>query len=145
VTYPDDQVVGLLNAHFIPVQVNIEQASRLADQYQALWTPNLNFIDGRERRFCQVIGWLPPSEFAAMLHLARGQYLLTGKHFDEAAPVFLGVFERFPRSAYAPEALYFHGVSRYLSSHEVPDLKDAWGRLQRFYPQSKWAMMSNLL
>ena len=36
VTYPDDQVAEMLNQYYIPVQVDIQKASQLADRYQAL-------------------------------------------------------------------------------------------------------------
>jgi hypothetical protein len=145
VTYPDNQVAGMLNEHFVPVQVDIEKVSKLVDRFQALWTPNLNVIDGREKLIYKVVGWLPPSEFAAMLQTARGHFLLLHKKFDEAAPVFKSVFENFPRSHVAAECLYHRGVSRYLSSHDVKHLKEDWGELQRFLPGSQWTMKANIL
>ena len=60
-------------------------------------------------------------------------------------PNFKGVFEQHPRSQFAPEALYYRGVSRYLNSHEVDALKEDWIMLQRFYPQSSWSLRSNIL
>ena len=144
-TYPDRQVAALLNENFVPVQVNIEEAAKLADTYQAIWTPNLNVIDGRQKQVYRVEGWLPPSEFAAMLGVGRGQYFLRGKKYPEAATLFKAVFEQNPRSQFAPEALYYRGVSRYLSSHNVDELKEDWIMLQRFYPQSAWSLRANIL
>ena len=48
VTYPDLMVASLLNAYFVPVQVEIDEVSKLAAQYSAIWTPNLNVLDGEE-------------------------------------------------------------------------------------------------
>ncbi len=145
VTYPDMQVAALLNENFVPVQVNIEEVSKLANEFQAIWTPNLNVLDRNQKRIYWVEGWLPPSEFVAMLGVARGQYFLRGKKYTEAEPLFKAVFEQHPRSHFAPEALYYRGVSRYLNSHEVDELKEDWIMLQRFYPQSAWSIRSNLL
>lgn len=144
VTYSDDFVAEMLNRHFVPVQVNFEKASKLVEQYRAIWTPNLNVIDGRERRVFHVEGWLPPAEFLAMLETARGQFFLRGKKYEEAASSFKAVFDKYPVSAYAPQALYYRGVSRYLNSHQVDDLKEDWIMLQRFYPGSAWAIKSNV-
>ena len=138
-------MAALLNENFVPVQVNIEEAAKLADEFQAIWTPNLNVIDGRLKRVYQVEGWLPPSEFVAMLGVGRGQYFLRGKKYPEAATLFKAVFEQNPRSQFAPEALYYRGVSRYLSSHNVDELKEDWIMLQRFYPQSAWSLRANIL
>jgi hypothetical protein len=137
-------VAAALNRHFVPVQVDFEKASKLVDQYRAIWTPNLNIVDARERRMFHVEGWLPPSEFLAMLETARGQFSLRGKKYDDAASCFKAVFDKYPLSMYAPQALYYRGVSRYLSSHKVEDLKEDWIMLQRFYPASGWAIKSNI-
>jgi hypothetical protein len=139
------QVATLLNDKFTPVQVDIEKASKLAKEFQAIWTPNLNVLDRDQNRVYGVEGWLPPSEFVAMLGVARGHYFLRGKKFTEAEPLFKEVFEQYPRSQFAPEALYYRGVSRYLNSHEVDELKEDWITLQRFYPQSAWGLRSNIL
>lgn len=144
-TYPDNQVAECLNTHFIPVQVDIEKAGKLAAQYQALWTPNLNVISGREERVYHIIGWLPPSELAAVLHLARGHYFLSRKKFDEAASAFETLTDRFSRSLAAPESMYYTGVARYLSSHDVEDLKKAWQALQVRYPNTEWSLKSDVL
>jgi hypothetical protein len=144
VTYPDMQVAELLNHQFISVQVDIEKVSKLAYRYQAIWTPSLHVITSREQCIFREVGWLPPAEFGAMLQLAQGHFWLNRKKYVEATSAFKEVFERFPRSFYAPESLYFSGVSRYMASHEVDNLKDDWVNLQRFYPDSGWAIKSNL-
>ena len=55
VTYPDFMVAGLLNAYFIPVQVNIKEVSKLAAKYMAIWTPNLIVLDGKENIIYRVV------------------------------------------------------------------------------------------
>jgi hypothetical protein len=139
------QVAAQLNENFVPVQVDIEAVAKLANDFQAIWTPNLNVLDGHQKRIYWVEGWLPPSEFVAMLGVARGQYFLRAKKYTAAEPLFKAVFEQHPRSQFAPEALYYRGVSRYLNSHEVDELKEDWIMLQRFYPQSAWSLRSNIL
>jgi thioredoxin-related protein len=138
-------VSKLLNEYFVPVQVNLQEAAKLAAKYQVIWTPNLNILDGRENLIYHVEGWLPSSDFAAMLIIARGHYFLHKKKYEDATPNFHQVFEKFPTSDFASEALYYKGVSRYMASHEVEKLKEDWIMLQRFYPQSTWAMRSNIL
>ena len=91
-----------------------------------------------------VESWLPPSEFLALLETARGRFSLRGKNYDAAASSFKAVFGKYPLSMYAAQALYYRGVSRYLSSHKVEDLEEDWIMLQRFYPSSGWAINSNI-
>ena len=144
VTYPDLTVANVLNTCFIPVQVNIEKVDELADRYLAKWTPNLNILDGKGDVIYKIEGWLPPSETAAMLILARGHYFRRHNRYQDAVTDFEKVLSTYPRSSFAPEAQYYKGVGRYLDSHEVDDLKEEWITLQRFYPASTWAVRSNV-
>jgi thioredoxin-related protein len=145
VTYPDLYVATLLNEYFVPVQVNIDKARELVIKYHPIWTPNLNLLDEEGAMVYHVEGWLPPPEYSAMLFLSRGHYLNHKKRYSEAAPNFQEVLLRFPQSHYAPQALYYLGVSNYLASHKAEALKEAWGRLQRNYPYSSWAIRAGVL
>lgn len=145
VTYPDATVAATLNDLFVPVRVNIEESSKLAFQYGAIWTPNINIIEAKEHAVYRVEGWLAPSEFVTMLHLAKGHYLFSGKKFEDAAATFAMVAENYTRSDFAPEALYYVGVSRYLATSDVEEIKSAWGKLQRQHPQSTWTMRADIL
>ena len=108
-------------------------------------SPNINIVAGaRERAVYNVEGWLAPSEFAAMLCLARGHFDFSGKKFEDAAQTFSQVAEKYPRSDFAAEANYYLGVSRYLASQDVEEIKTAWGRLHNLYPQSTWSMQADI-
>jgi len=144
VTYPDATVAAMLNDHYVPVQVNVEKVPKLVDKFQVIWTPNLNILN-REKPVYHSEGWLSPAECAAMLIIAQGHYQLHRKKFDQAVPYFKAVFDRYPQSEFAPEAVYYLGVSRYLASHEVARLSEEWEKCQRYYPSSTWARRSMVL
>ncbi len=142
VSYPDLTVAALLNEHYIPVQVDIEKESKLAEKFQALWTPNLNILNTKEKLVYHAEGWLSPAELAAMLTIGQGHFHLHRKKFEQAGKHFKAVFEKYPQSEFAPEALYYLGVSRYMASHEVEHLLTEWQNCQRLYPDSSWAKRS---
>lgn len=144
-TYPDLFVATLINEYFVPVQVNVAEDEALVKRYQALWTPNLNILDGDEKITYHVEGWLPASEYAAMLLLALGRYAILHERPDAATPFLQEVMDRFPSTSFAPEALYFIGVAKYLSSHEADDLAEAWKRLQSRYPANSWALSASVV
>ena len=144
VTYPDAAVAAVLNDYFVPVRINIEEAAQIAYKYGAIWTPNLNIIEAKERAVYRIEGWLAPSEFVAMLFLANGHFLFSRKKFEDAATTFGMVAEKFPRSDFAPEAHYYIGVSRYLATQDVEEIKAAWGKLARLYPRSTWTMRADI-
>lgn len=145
VTYLNVHVTELLNENFVAVQVNFEEVSKLVNEFQAIWTPNLNVLDRNQKRIYWVEGWLPPAEFVAMLGVARGHYFLRGKKYTDAEPLYRAVLEQHPRSQFAAEALYYKGISRYLASNDVEELKEDWTTLQRSYPQIAWRIRSDIL
>ncbi len=145
VTYPDMVVADVLNQYFIPVQIDVNNAGDLLNRYKVAWTPNLNIIDADGNLFYHQEGWFPPSEFIPMAFCGYGQYRLRNKNYEEAGDCFNRVFDRYPVSYFASEALFYKGVANYLASHKVELLKESWIMLQRFYPDSTWAIRSNIL
>lgn len=139
VTYPDPVVATTLNEEFVPVQLNEDDVPQLVQKYRALWTPNLNVLDGQESQVYRVEGWLPPSEYTPMLLVAKGHYIFRNKHYQEAIPYLQQVIDRFPRSAFSPEAQYYIGVNQYMASHDPSQLAEGWKKLQELYPDSIWA------
>ncbi len=144
VTYPNIAVAAILNQAFVPVQVNLDQVPKLADQYQVIWTPNINILNHRGQMACHVEGWLSPSEFSAWLTLGQGHYSLHRKDYETAVAHFQRTFDHFPQSEWAPEALYYVAVGKYLAGHEAEQLVQGWERLRRYYPQSSWSMRANV-
>lgn len=143
-TYPDATVAELLNTFFIPVQLELPNEPILADQFQVIWTPNISIVDDRQRVAFHVEGWLSPSEFAAMLYLGLGHHDLKRKRFDNAITQFNIAFDRYPQSEFAPEALYYLAVGKYLASHDADQLIKGWRELQSIYPRSIWAMRTRV-
>ncbi len=127
------------------MRFNIEKARELVVKYRPIWTPNLSILDEEGFLVYHTEGWLPPSEFAAMLFLARGHYYIRKKHYSEAVPNFQEILVKSPTSAFAPEAFYYLGASKYLTTHKAEDLVDTWKRLQAGYPYSSWAIRSGIL
>lgn len=134
----------LLNTFFIPVQLDVTQETKRADQFQVIWTPNINIVDTRERVSYHLEGWLSPSEFAAMLLLGLGHHGLKTKRYDDAIAHFKSVYDRYPQSEFAPEALYYLAVGKYMASHEAEQLLQGWSDLRSHFPTSRWAMRTRV-
>jgi hypothetical protein len=139
VTYPDPSVVEIISDKYIPVQLDVQADIKRVDQFQVLWTPNLNVVDDRERVFFHLEGWLPPMEFTAMLHCGEGHFSLHRKNFEHAVDAFQRIADNYPQSEFAPQALYYAAVGRYLGTHDADRLMSDWKHLQQCYPTSAWA------
>ncbi len=138
-------VAKLINDYFVPVQLNVAKEAKTADKYRAIWTPNVNIIDNEERMAYHVEGWLPASEFSAMLLLSLGHYAIRHKRYADALPPLQEVVDNLPSATFAPEALYYLGVAKYLTAHKVDDLVGTWKQLQTRYPGSSWALSASIV
>ena len=139
-TYSDTQVIDTINARFVPVQVDTQDAASLpmVQRFYQVWTPDLRIATPEGKDLSSWNGYLPPAEFVPQLLVAQAQALLRLQDEPAAAAVYHEVIERFPTSAVAPEAQYFFAVAAYKHSHQAPDLLDNWRRLQERYPHSIW-------
>ncbi len=114
-------------------------------KFRPIWTPNLNLLDEEGALFYHLEGWLPPSEYSAMLLLSRGHYFLRKKHYPDAVPNFQEVLQKFPTSAFAPEAFYYFGVAKYMTAHKWEDVVEIWKKLQISHPYSTWAIRAGIV
>lgn len=73
------------------------------------------------------------------LGLARLAFLK--KDFVGAERQFAEIADR-SESKFAPEAVYYKGVSKYSGTHEHTALGDTATELQQFYPGNEWQLRS---
>ena len=81
-------------------------------------------------------------EFQAFLEMGLARLALGRKNWAEAERRYAAVAENYPGSAYAPQAVYFRGVSRYSASHDHNELGDTAKTLAETYPDSEWRLRS---
>jgi len=96
--------------------------------------------DGEER--WRLEGYLSKDEFRAHLEMGLARLALIRKNWPEAEKRYAEVMERYPSSRYAPEAIYYRGVSRYSASHESAELAAVAQTFTEKHQDSIWAMKS---
>jgi TolA-binding protein len=96
--------------------------------------------DGRERR--RLEGYLPKDEFRAWLENSLARLAFVRKDFADAERRYAAVTENHPDSKFAPEAIYYKGVSRYSASHNGADLAATAETLNKKHPDSEWQLRS---
>ena len=67
---------------------------------------------------------------------------LVKKKWAEAERRYNDVAENYPNSKYAPQAVYYRGVSRYSVSHESSDLGNTAITLKERYEGDQWQLRS---
>lgn len=67
---------------------------------------------------------------------------LSKKNWAEAETRYDAVLRNHPDSIYAPQAVYYRGVSRYSASHESAELASTANDLKENYAGDQWQLRS---
>jgi hypothetical protein len=146
--YPDDRVIGIVTADFIPVRIHVrdqkEDFKKLGDRYGAHWTPTILLLDtdGEERH--RIEGFLPADDFAAQLLLGLGRAGFSRGAFDEAERRFNDVVKSYPTTDAAAEALYWAGVSQYKLTGDASALAETARQFTTRYADTTWAKKASV-
>jgi hypothetical protein len=142
VAYPDAAVIQFVSENLIPLRIPADH-SELGPKFRIKWTPSLLILDADGVEHHRTLGFFPPQELLASLLLGMGK-----AHFNRAErPAAVKCLERviaeFPKSFQVPEAIYLHGVSRYIETKDVAHLVGVYDRLAGEHPKSQWAMRAD--
>ena len=142
VTYPDSRVADTLEQNFVPVKLTVAEGNRpteeAMDRYNVVWTPTMIVLDETGKEVRRSVGWLPPDEMVAELHMGLGAYYLVKKQYDRAFDCFQRVVREAQNSRQVPEAIYWSGMARYEKDHDPSGLMEYWHELRDRFPDSEW-------
>lgn len=96
--------------------------------------------NGEERS--RLEGYLPREEFQAHLEMGLGRVAFMKKDWAAAERYFNRVAKDFAESKFAPQAVYYAGVSRYSASHEGAELGNTATTLKEKFEGNEWQLRS---
>jgi TolA-binding protein len=96
--------------------------------------------DGEER--LRLEGYLSKDEFRTHLEMGLARVAFMRKDWADAERRYAAVVERYPGSKYAPEAVYWKGVSHYKATNDHTALSDVANTFTDKYQDSVWALKS---
>ena len=111
-------------------------------RFDVFWTPTVLILDPDGKERWRLEGYLPREEFRAHLEMGLARLALARKDWADAENRFAAVAENYPDSKYAPQAVYYRGVSRYSASHDGADLGATAAALKENYPDTEWRSRS---
>jgi len=122
--------------------VHIKENARNFHRFDAVWTPTVLVLapNGRER--WRLEGYLPKGEFRTGLEMGLARVSLMQKNWSDAERRYNSVVENHSDSKFAPEALYYRGVSRYSQSHDSGDLAATAQVLTDKHTGNEWQLRS---
>lgn len=147
--YPDEAVVEFVTGTFVPVRAHVrEQADdykRLAQRFDAPWTPTTLILDAEEAaERHRIEGFLPKDDYLAQLRLGLGHAAFARGRYAEARERFDEVLAQFPETEAAPEAQYWTGVARYKETGDNAALAETGRRFTERYTGTVWAKKASV-
>jgi hypothetical protein len=125
------------------VKIHIKEQPDTFKRFNVQWTPVLAVLDsdGVERHRWE--GYLPADEFIGQLELGLARSAFQREAWADAERMFREVADRHPNTDYAPQAVYYAGVSKYKAGD--PSALPATARqLAARYGDTSWARKSSV-
>lgn len=136
VTYPDNNVVDIIDQNVIPLRIPSDDP--LAAEFNIKWTPTLITLDPQGKEHHRTLGFLSPEELIASVLLGVGKSAFETGKFEAAVASFDKIITGHPKSGSTPEAIFLRGVALFKASHDPKPLKAAYEKLAAEYPDSEW-------
>lgn len=137
-TFTDPDVVELLDRDFVMTSFLVTEAQDLTARYAVEWTPTFLIADQDGKELERWVGYLPPADFIAQIHLSEGLAAFHRNRFKDAEEAFSWIIDNKPDADVAPEARYYLGVSLYKETGDGSHLERTWEAMSRRYPDDFW-------
>ena len=122
--------------------MHIKENPRNFHRFDAVWTPTVLILDREGEERWRLEGYLPKEEFRTNLEMGLGRVAFMKKDWAAAERHFNAVAENNPDSKFAPQAVYYGGVSRYSASHDGAELGSTAKALAEKYDGTEWQLRS---
>jgi len=129
----------------VPARVNVLTERDLTKRMRVPWTPTFVFVDGEGLEHHRFIGYLPPDEFAAQIHLAGARAAFNRGAWEESARRYAHIAEKFPQTDAAPESVYWIGVCDFKRTKNVERIYEQCRETARRYPTHIWGKKLDFL
>ena len=141
-SYEDAGLASFIEENFVPLHVHIKENPKNFRRFDSFWTPTVLVLDPEGKERSRLEGYLPKDDFRAYLETGLARVALARKDWADAEARYAAIAEAHPESVYAPQAIYFRGVSKYSQSHDHHDLTKTAAELEERYPNTEWRSRS---
>ena len=126
----------------MPLSVHIKENPKNFHRFDSIWTPTVLILDSDGKERWRLEGYLPKDEFRANLEMGLARVSVMKKDWADAEQRYNSIVERFPDSKFAPEAVYWRGVSHYKATNDHTALGDVAKTFAGKYKDSVSAVKS---
>jgi hypothetical protein len=122
--------------------VHVNENRKNFHRFDVVWTPTVLVMDADGKERWRLEGYLSKDEFKVNLEMGLARVAFTKKDFADAERRYAAIVKNYPKSKFAPEAVYNEGVSRYSTTHDHHTLTDVAKTFTDKYQDSIWAEKS---
>jgi len=124
------------------LNVHIKENAKNFHRFEALWTPTVVITDPAGKERWRLESYLPKDEFRINLEMGLARLAFMRKDWADAERRYAAVVEQNPDSKFAPEAVYWRGVSHYKATNDHTVLSEVADIFTKKYQDSVWALKS---
>jgi hypothetical protein len=140
-----EAVAEEVGTNVAPFRANVLTERELSKRFRIPWTPTFVFLDGEGLEHHRFIGFLPPDEFAAQIHLAGARAAFNRGAWEESARRYAQIAEKFPETDAAPESVYWIGVCDFKRTKNVERIYEQGRETAKRYPNHIWGKKLSFL
>jgi tetratricopeptide (TPR) repeat protein len=142
VAYPEAAVSEFISKNLVPLRIPSADPE-FGPKFRIKWTPSLIILDKEGMEHSRTLGFFRPQELIPSLLLGMGKTYFNQPARPQAISCFERIIAEYPQSFPVQEAIYLHGVSSYIESHDMAKLIGIYDRLAAEYPDDQWLMRAD--
>ncbi len=140
-TYKDQNVIDEMNEWFVLLKLDLIKDREVRKSLGAYWTPAIYFLDQNGNSFYHFNGYLPATEFRAMLRLGIAETIIPRGRYDDVIKIIEKDIDDLVNSSFYPKLLVARETARYIKIKDNSQLKKSLKEIQNKYPESTEAKM----
>lgn len=140
-TYKDENVIDEMNEWFVLLKLDLIKDREVRKSLGAYWTPSIYFLDQNENSYYHFNGYLPATEFRAMLRLGMAETIMPRGRYDDIIKIIEKDLDDFTLSSFYPQLLVVREIARYIKIKDNSQLKKTLKEIEQKFPESLEAKM----
>jgi thioredoxin-related protein len=140
-TYKDQKVIDEMNEWFGPLKLDLIKDREIRKILGAYWTPSIYFLDQNGNSYYHFNGYLPATEFRAMLRLGIAETIMPRGRYDDIIKIIEKDLDELARTSFYPKLLVARETARHIKIKDNSQLKKSLKEIQQKFPESLEARM----
>jgi len=140
-TYKNQNVIDELDEWVVLLKLDLIKDREVRRSLGAYWTPAIYFLDQNGNSFYHFNGYLPATEFRAMMRLGIAETIMPRGKYDDVIKIIEKDFDELARTSFYPKLLAARETAQYIKIKDNSQLKKTLKEIQQKFPESTEAKM----